>query len=227
MPIDSARLQVLLFDMDGVLVDSRDAIARSINHALIEHGLDARPEPELHARVGEPLPAALAALLAAQGTGDDLVPSCMRSYRKRYGEAGLVETRVFAGVPEMLAALSARRLGVATTRPPEYARPILEALGLADAFEVIVGSPVSSTQSESKTVTVARALEAMGFPTGNGQDAPPAAMIGDRHFDMQAGRAHGLLSVGVTWGIGDVKELREAGAHHLAEDPGDLVRLLA
>jgi phosphoglycolate phosphatase len=54
----------------------------------------------------------------------------------------------------------------------------------------------------------------------------PAAIVGDRHHDVEAGRAHGLYTVGVTWGIGSEAELRAAGASHIVHRPDELVALL-
>jgi phosphoglycolate phosphatase len=50
-------------------------------------------------------------------------------------------------------------------------------------------------------------------------------MVGDRHFDVAAGRAMGLATVGVSWGIGSVSELRQAGADHIVASPEELARL--
>lgn len=212
-------LEALLFDLDGVLVDSRDAIARSINHALVAHGAEPRPETELHALIGAPLPEAFADLLAADGGDVSLVPACMTRYRERYGKASLVETTVFPGIGDALAALGRRhRLAVATTKPAEYARPILETLGLDAHFEVVLGSPLDTGRSEPKTETIGRVLEALGVER--------AAMVGDRRFDVEGARAHGLFAVGVTWGAGTEAELREAGADALVHAPAELVTLL-
>jgi len=212
-------LDAVLFDLDGVLVDSRDAIARSINHALAAHGVPPRPETELHVLIGAPLPEAFEDLLAAGGKDASLVPSCMRSYRERYGAASLVETRAYPGVAAALEAVGrSRRLAVATTKPAEYARPILETLGLAAHFEVVLGSPLHTGRSEPKATTIGRVLEALG--------TTKAAMVGDRRFDVEGARAHGLLTVGVTWGAGTETELLDAGADALVHAPAELVTLL-
>lgn len=219
----TTALEALLFDMDGVLVDSRKAIARSINHALVEHGCQARGEEDLHGRIGAPLPGIFADLLAAEGADPALALSCVASYRARYGVASLVETRLFDGMAEALETLGGRyRLGVATTKPAEYARPILEVLGLAPAFEVVVGSPLDARHPVGKTAIVARALAGLGLAATPG-GPERAAMIGDTHFDMQAARALGLMPVGVTWGIGSATGLREAGAVALVHTPLELV----
>lgn len=215
----SSDLEAVLFDMDGVLVDSRVAISRSINHALREHGLEPRPERDLHGLIGAPLPEVFEGLLRDQGRDPMLAASCITHYRHRYGQASLEETVAYDGMGEALARLSHRyRLAVATTKPAEYARPILETLGLAAFFEAILGSPLHSGKSEPKPVTVGRALAAL--------EVKRAAMVGDRHYDVVGGRTHGLFTVGVTWGAGTEAELRAAGAAAIVSTPRELVRLL-
>ena len=122
-------------------------------------------------------------------------------------------------MPEVLESLADRyRRAVATTKPAEYARPILEALGLLDFLDAVLGSPLHPMRSEPKSGTIGRALEALGVSG--------AAMVGDRHFDVVGGRAPGLFTVGVTWGAGTEAELREAGADAIVYSPGELIRVL-
>lgn len=209
----------ILFDLDGVLADSRVAIARSLNHAFAAVGVAPFPEPELHGWIGPPLHAAFEALLEQRGADLRLADRCVAHYRERYRTACVDETQPIPGMADAVRAVAARRpLAVATSKPVEFARPILETLGLASAFRAVIG-PSLAARSEPKTVTVARALEAL-------RGGRAAAIVGDRHHDVEAGRAHGLVTVGVTWGIGSEAELRAAGADALVHHPRDLVRLL-
>jgi phosphoglycolate phosphatase len=209
----------VLFDLDGVLVDSRVAIANSMNHALVAVGLGTVPAEALHRLIGPPLHAAFEELLAARGADVSLADACVAHYRARYETACVEETLPMDGVADVVAALAERvPLVVATSKPVEFARPILETLGLAAAFQAVVG-PALAARSEPKTVTVGRALAVL--------EGRPAAIVGDRHHDVEAGRAHGLLTVGVTWGIGSEHELRSAGADHIVHRPGELIELLA
>jgi phosphoglycolate phosphatase len=124
-------------------------------------------------------------------------------------------------VAEVVAALARRRpLAVATAKPVEFAGPILERLGLAGLFRAVAGPPLAAPAGEPKARIVARALEALGL-----SDGAKAALVGDRHHDVEAGRALGLATVGVLWGSGSAQELSAAGAGFLARTPSDLLAL--
>jgi len=215
------ELRWLLFDLDGVLVDSRGPITRCLNHALQGEGLAPEPEDRLAGWIGVSLRETFEALLEQRGVDPSRAVACVAHYRERYRSLSLEEARSFPGIPQVLEELARHcRLAVATSKPAVFARPILERLGLLRHFAGIFAPPLEETHREGKTRTVQRALE--------GLSAQPdaTAMIGDRHFDVRAGRAAGLLTVGVTWGIGSAQELRDAGAHHLVASPPALVSLL-
>jgi phosphoglycolate phosphatase len=204
----------VLFDLDGVLVDSRAAIAHCINHALVSRGLPERPHAELHSFIGPPLHDAFAEL-TAEPVESPAVAACVTAYRDVYGDVSLRDTEVFPGMPDALAEIAAagHRLAVATSKPRAFAVPILESVGLRDHFEVVAG-PDLGALAESKAKTIASALRALG--------PVQAVMIGDRSFDVRGAKTHGLPSIGVTWGIGEVDELTEAGADLIVERPAEL-----
>jgi phosphoglycolate phosphatase len=202
-----------LFDLDGVLVDSRAAITGCINYALAAQGLPEHAETKLHRYIGPPLAVAFAEL-TNQAPDSALVVSCMRSYRDRYAEASLRETAVVPGITDALSDLACtHRLAVATSKPVVFAEPLLVALGLRDFFDH-VAAPNLSTPSEDKSTTIALALTALS-PTR-------AVMIGDRSFDVIGAHEHGLPAIGITWGIGTASELTSTGADTIVEHPTEL-----
>jgi phosphoglycolate phosphatase len=205
---------VVLFDLDGVLVDSRAPISSCINHALAANGQAERDPADLYRYIGPPLLTAFAEILAEPVTSAT-VAGCVASYRERYREASLTETAVTPGIADALAALAhaGRRLAVATSKPRPFAEPLLDVLGLRRFFAVVAG-PELDAPGEDKTATVGAALRALGATRG--------AMVGDRSFDMVAARAHGLRAVGVGWGIGSREELVAAGAERIVAAPAEL-----
>ena len=207
----------VVFDFDGVLVDSIAPVTASINAALREHGLPERPESELIPLIGPPTFSAFSELLERPPDAP-LVADVVATYRAHYAAVYLATTRVFDGVPAMLEELASHQaLAVATSKSSDFAQPLLDALGLAPFFAVVAAADPRSAQDD-KSAIVARALIALGERSGS--------MVGDRSFDMLAARAHGLRAVGVGWGIGSAEELETAGAEAIADTPPQLLELL-
>jgi phosphoglycolate phosphatase len=202
----------VLFDLDGVLLDSRTAIVRCIGHGLRAVGAAVPAAAELERFIGPPLIDAFAEL-----AGSERAAACLAAYRERYAVSSLEETTLVPGAREALAAVAAVvPVAVATSKPHAYAGPLCDRLGLTPHLRTIAG-PALDAPSEVKAVTVGRALAALGLSPG--ADAP---LVGDRLHDVEAARANGLRCVGVLWGIGDEAELRAAGADPIVAVPREL-----
>lgn len=200
----------VIFDLDGVLIDSRRAITGCINHALAARGLPTRPEVDLYRYVGPPLAMSFADLLGEDEESED-VGACVATYRSRYAEASLRETVAVPGISAVLAELAADyRLAVATSKPLAFARPLLDRLDLTRRFVALAG-PDLAVRGEDKATTIRAVLTRLGTRT--------AVMVGDRSFDVLGAHANGIPAIGVTWGIGDRAELASAGADLVTHVP--------
>jgi phosphoglycolate phosphatase len=206
-------VSVVIFDLDGVLVDSRAAISGAMNHALGANGFPQRPAAELYRFIGPPLALGFAELIGRPADSAAVV-ACVLAYRERYAVTSLTETMVFPGIRKALDELSRRhRLAVATSKALALAEPLLAALGLRERFDVVAG-PDLGAQAEDKATTIAAALDALGAERG--------VMIGDRSFDVVGARANSLAAIGVTWGIGSAEELATAGVDAIVDEPAGL-----
>jgi phosphoglycolate phosphatase len=212
--------RVCLFDLDGTLVDSREPILTALNAALTDHALEPISDEILHKHVGPPLRDSLTRLLEERHRDLALVVPLIESFRDHYSVVSVRMARAYAGIPELLDQLQlVARLGVVTSKPAAYARPILETLGFARSMEVIEGP--SLEEIEPKPETLARALRLL-----ESVDRDRVVLIGDRHHDVAAARANGIESIGVTWGFGSTEELVGAGAGRIVNDPPQLAELL-
>jgi phosphoglycolate phosphatase len=206
----------LLLDLDGTLTDSMIGIHRSVNHALAELGRDAVAEPQLREMVGAPLITIFGVLLASDDA--TLLDRAIGSYRARFDAIGLIENRIFPGIPEALHGFreSGHSLQVVTGKPAVTAKRVVKHFGLDGYFEAIHG-PELSDRSCNKADLIMAALNVAG------PHAADAVMVGDRAEDVGAARAHGVRAVGAGWGYGSRAELTAAVPDYLAETVSDLV----
>jgi phosphoglycolate phosphatase len=211
------------FDLDGCLVDSTPAITASIRAAGSALSVAIDPDDDLVWCVGPPLARSMELLLDRAGADPSLRGAMIDAYREDYRATWLERTTVIEGIADVLAACrrAGIRLAVVTSKPAPIARPILDGLGLGDAFEAL-HAPEEDHRAEPKRTTLDRALTSLR-PAG-GPDA--TTMIGDRSHDVTAGLACGTRAIGVTWGAGDRTELETAGAHHVVDRPPQLRALL-
>lgn len=210
-------LRGVLFDLDGVLVDSLASIAACFNHALQAIGRPPLPLASLRPLIGPPLEESAQSVI-----GDDpqLLARFITQYRERYAATAVHETRPAAGLAEVLAELAARtELAVATSKPEVFARPILEALQVAQHFRAICGRSLA-LDSEPKATVIARALQSFAGR------AEGLVMVGDRRHDVVGAATHGIPTIGVLHGMGTAEELRAAGARWLVADLRALPGLL-
>lgn len=213
------RLPTPLFDLDGTLTDARPGIVACIRYAVEGMGRACPDDDALAAFIGPPLRGTFATLL--ETTDHARIEAAMALYRERFGVTGLFENRVYDGIPEMLAAVGARAPAafVATSKPTVYAERIVRHFGLAPHFARVYGAELDASLDDKATL-VAHLMKREGIARG------AAVMIGDRAADVRAAHANGLRAIGVLWGYGSERELREAGADVLCAEPRVLVACL-
>ncbi|MCC2652482.1 MAG: family hydrolase [Microvirga sp.] len=204
---------IALFDLDGTLTDPKAGITRSVQYALDRLGRPVPEADELTWMIGPPLIAGFTELLG----GTDEVQEAVRLYRERYGDVGLFENEVYAGIPSLLQNLHERgvRLYVATSKLHIFARRILDHFELSRFFIEIYGSELDNRNADKRDL-IRHILEQERF------DPAGAVMIGDRKHDAIGARTNGLASIGVTWGYGSRQELLDAGVARLVDSPHDL-----
>jgi phosphoglycolate phosphatase len=199
-----------LFDLDGCLIDSRAGILASVGVAMTACGFAPLPDAELEWLIGPPLRSGFAELCRRVGRDESVAQALLDAYRADYHETMLDRTPLVPGMEALVRRLSAMRpVGVVTSKPRVLALEILEHHGMTEVLSVVEG-PTFDEADEPKTVTLGRALVELDGLTAS-------VMVGDRHHDIEAGRAHRLRTIGVTWGIGSAAELGEAGADAIVD----------
>lgn len=208
----------ILFDLDGTLTDSGPGITASVAYALRKLGLEP-PEPEkLRPFIGPPL---LWSFAHFYGLDEAQCREGVRLYREYFTAGGMFENSVYPGIPEALESLKSAgyRLAVATSKPEEFSRQIVDHFGLAGYFEAVCGAAMDESRTEKADV-IRYALETLSLRPED------CLMVGDREYDVLGAKAVGMPCIGALWGYGSREELTSAGAKALAETPGELGRVI-
>ncbi|MEJ2357157.1 MAG: HAD-IA family hydrolase [Deinococcales bacterium] len=204
---------VIVFDLDGTLVDSLPDIVASFLQAFPAVGLAAPEEGAVRATLGQPLETMYRAFAPTEH-----VDALCDSYRAHYDAHMADHSRPYPGVPELLTELGRRGYlrAVASTKRTDTARRLVQATGLAGLLDHVEGSDAAPYKPAPDVVL--RAVEAAG---GRG-----AWMVGDTAGDVLAGRAAGLRTYAVSWGTHGEEALASARPDALEPDLTALPSLL-
>jgi phosphoglycolate phosphatase len=207
-----SSIRTIFFDLDGTLTDPLEGIARCIRYSLEQLAIPSPPDEELASYIGPPLRQSFAAICRSDDS--ELIERAIALYRERFSTIGLYENTVYEGVPEMLSGLRGMsfNLFVATSKPEIYARRIVEHFAFDSYFTDVRGNELGG-RLDNKADLLHELLVSQRL------SPEEAIMVGDRKHDVLAAQAHGIRSVGVTYGYGSREELTEAGADIICDTP--------
>ena len=201
------KQKAIFFDLDGTLTDSGEGIINCAILALEHFGLPVPSREEMRVFVGPPLDQTMIAF----GVPADRAQEAVDVFRSRYLVVGKFENSPYPGIHQLLEKLKSQghRLFVATSKPETTAVEILHKFELAQFFEVICGATLDGTRVHKADV-IAYLLNQIGTPED-------ILMVGDTAFDVTGAAAHGIKTIGVSWGYGEVADMEQAGAVAIAD----------
>jgi phosphoglycolate phosphatase len=209
----------IFFDLDGTLTDSQEGIRKCLQYALEK--LDC-PYPagfEDNSFIGPPLRVTFKKLFHTED--EALIEKAIEIYRERFSTIGLFENKVYPDIPEMLSALHSKslKLYVVTSKAKIYADRIIEHFGLSPWFTGIYG-PELGGRFENKADLIKHILDERALSRAD------AVMIGDRKEDIIAGKTNGIKTIGVTYGYGSLREIKDALPDYVCNSPMEIQKLL-
>jgi phosphoglycolate phosphatase len=198
-----SKVRLVVFDLDGTLVDSAQDLATTVNDALarVAPGRPPLPLEVVKAFVGDGAAVLIQRTLRHAGVSlpkEQVLPVFLECYRRHL----LDTTRLYPGVLEALDQLADRTLAVLTNKPGEMSRALLAGLGVASRFARIWG-PEEAGGRKPDPGGLRRLLAELRTEPGE------SALVGDSDVDVRTGRAAGVRTIGVTWGLNPASLLAE------------------
>ena len=211
--------EVLLFDLDGTIIDSLKGILNSINYTFRKLGIKELRREDLLPFIGPPI---VYTLQMYYGMSEEDANNAMKLYHEYYKEKGWKEFSVYKDVDFLIKELkkSGKKIGLATNKPRYYAIQILEYIGIDIFFDYIGGSNLDKGIINKKLV-IEDCLENLNI-----DNKQKVVMIGDRHFDVDGATQAGIDTIGITYGYGDAEELEKAGTVAVADTPREILMFL-
>ncbi|MBI5526735.1 MAG: HAD-IA family hydrolase [Deltaproteobacteria bacterium] len=210
-------MSLVIFDLDGTLVDSRRDIAASVNHMLGVYNVPLLPLEVIERYVGSGAENLVRRSMGEAAARFDIAEA-VRAFRAHYLDHCLDTTRAFPGIPGLLSALKDRgvSLAVVTNKPTAMMHRILGGLDLARFFDVVLGGDDVAAMKPD-------AGPARQVLSRTGTKPEQALMVGDSAVDVAFARSAGMKCVVVGYGgISEAEEVANAGADFICETPEKL-----
>ena len=212
--------QAILFDLDGTLADTAPDLAQALNKLRLERGLEPAPYESLR-------PYASAGARGLIGAGLDLTPEAAEyealrvAFLNNYEAAIAVHSRLFDGVPELLAQLDCSGIawGIVTNKAMRFTDPLVPLIGLGHAACVVSGD--TTPHAKPHPAPLLEAAQRLG-------KAPEHCWyVGDDMRDIQAGRAAGMVTIAAAWGYCGSDGPTQWNAHAIVQAPLELLQLIS
>ena len=213
------KIENVLFDLDGTLTDPGIGITNSVWYALKLRNIEVASREELFRFIGPPL---LNSYMQYYGLEEDDARQAITDFRVYFEKSGIFENEIYEGIPAMLKTLTEadKRVYLATSKPEKYARMILDHFDITKYFTFICGNTMAEDRSRKEDV-IAFIREACPEVRSDN-----SVMVGDRVYDIEGGRAHGMQTVGVTFGYAAEGELEASNATYVAHSVTELTEVL-
>ena len=211
--------KIILFDLDGTIIDSSLGVTNSVKYALSKLNIEVKNNQELLSYMGPPL---LYSFQTFHGLSKEEAEIAIGYYRETYKKIGIFENTVYPGILELLTKLKEQGfiIGLATSKPEKFAEIILEKLGIDKYFDKICGASLDQSRSE-KIDVMKYVLEELGVTNHK-----EVLMIGDRMYDINASNELGIDSVGVLFGFGSYEEFEASGATYIVNNALEILNIL-
>lgn len=208
-------IKLIIFDLDGTLIDSLKDITSAVNHATRPYGIPEKSVPETGELLGTGISILIDRVLADRR--DELKDDVMKGFMDYYSKHLIEYTTVYPGVKDVLENLVDYKRAVVTNKREQFAKTMLNELGIGSYFDLVLGSD-SVAEKKPSPVPLLHLLDLYNL------SASEAVMVGDSEIDIAAGKGAGVRTVGVTYGYRDREAL--GGADFIIDDIRGLPRVI-
>ncbi|MGI5911604.1 MAG: HAD family hydrolase [Syntrophomonadaceae bacterium] len=214
-------VKVIMFDFDGVIIDSGNDIAYAFQHVLKQFNQPVLTRDEIVSYVGRGVEYLVRS--GFKNCSEEMLKEVLPIYRKQYLDNAVIDTTLYKNVQATLENiknhLQDKKIALVTNKPENLTRKILDILGIDKYFDLVV-CPESVKNIKPDPEGIKKVLQEFNIP------ARQAIMVGDSDIDIEAGKKAGTYTCGVTYGMGNKQDLIQASPDFFINDISDLLKYI-
>lgn len=214
-------IRLVLFDLDGTLVNSLFDLADSCNYALRQLGFPTHKTEKYKYFVGDGIPKLIERALPKESYTAEIHKKCLNIFMERYKAHYVDKTLVYEGINELISELKSRgiKLGVVSNKAHEMALIVVNKLFGENVFDAVYGK-VEGFPTKPDSALTLKVINELGCTREE------TVFIGDSGMDSKTAVNAGCTGIGVLWGFRDKSELIENGADYTVKKPNEILKIL-
>ena len=210
-------IELIIFDLDGTLVNTLEDIAASVNFTLQKLGRPPIPVDSVRQYVGDGIEMLMVRALNGR---DEFLPDAVGIYKVHHSRNLIVRSRLYPSVTDVLEHFRAVPMAVISNKTSDFVQPLLDGLRISGYFRLVLGAD-SGLPLKPAPDAVQKIMAEFKTP----QDR--TVIVGDGTTDVRAGKAAGVITCSVTYGFRSEEELRKAGPDYVIHELSDLKKLFS
>ena len=220
---NTKNYEVIAFDLDGTLSDPAHGLVQGFVYCFKKLGIPYESEESLRKYIG---PSLYEEWQEDFGFTPDEANDAIEVFREYYNIYGWWDNVIYDGIPEMLGALkkAGKKVVLATSKPLDTAKKVLELFGLTEYFDFIGGA--LGHQNDQKWQVLNWSLSSVGVDLNDPDSLAKCILVGDRKYDAEGAKICGIDSMGVLYGHGTEEEMNASGFTLLVNNVSDITDAL-
>lgn len=213
-------IKLVIFDLDGTLINSIEDLADAMNYALDKHHFPLHEREAYNYFVGDGIALLINRALPEAYRNPETEALIRADFSNFYAQNYAGKTYIYAGIPETLAKLREQgiRLAVASNKPNEFTKLIVRHF-FGTIFSAVYGNRSDVPKKPDPQIAV-NIMQELGISPAE------CLFVGDTNVDIYTAKAAGMRSAGCLWGFRDRQELTEAGADYILDEPEALLHCI-
>ncbi|MDD3923143.1 MAG: HAD-IA family hydrolase [Endomicrobiaceae bacterium] len=217
MVLDVSKVSLVIFDLDGTLVDSQQDLTSAVNFTRKYYGLKPLEVATVASYLGSGIPALVRSVLPNVDEKD--IPNATVMFKEFYSKHLIDTTKTYSGVSEMLSSLKDVRKAILSNKSEKFSKDIIEKLGLKDFFDSIYGGD-SFDEKKPSPRPIYEIMESLSVKKEN------TIMVGDGANDIIAGKTADIKTIAVLYGYSPKEKVEKLQPDFIAATPKDVVNII-